>query len=166
MIARDWSRFIVRINVRSTRQQIYAAWATRAGIESWFLRLCEYVNKEGVTLDQHVSAGTGDRYTFLWHGYSDEVVEKGNVLEANGHDVFRFSFGKAGNCTVRILLAGDEQIVELEQDNIPTDEDSKFMYHIGCSMGWTFYLTNLKSILEGGLDLRNRDVNLQNMLNS
>lgn len=156
----------MRINTRANRGDLYHAWATRAGMESWFLRLCEYTNKDGKVLDEHKPAVAGDRYTFLWHGYTDEAVEKGEVLEANGHDLFQFSFGKAGNCTVRLLLAGDEQIVELEQESIPTDEASRFLYHIGCKTGWTFYLTNLKSVLEGGLDLRNRDVNLQNMINS
>ncbi|ULQ51640.1 SRPBCC family protein [Flavihumibacter fluvii] len=164
--ANEWSRFVVRINIRSQRQQLYAAWATRAGMESWFLRSCEFARPDGSLLADHDFAGIGDRYTFLWHGWPDETVEHGEILEANGHDLFKFSFGQAGNCTVRILLAGEEQIVELEQTEIPTDDKGKFTWHIGCRTGWTFYLTNLKSILEGGIDLRNRDEHLQNMINA
>jgi uncharacterized protein YndB with AHSA1/START domain len=165
-ISNEWSNFVVRINIRATRQQLYAAWASRKGMESWFLRQCEYINKEGVTKNAAEFSTTGDRYTFRWHGWPDETVEYGEVLDANGHDFFQFSFGKAGNCSVRILLAGNEQIVELEQDSIPTDANGKLQYHVGCKTGWTFYLTNLKSIMEGGIDLRNKDINLQNMLNA
>lgn len=162
----DWSRFVVRVNVRAPREQLYYSWATQEGMESWFLRLCEFTTKGGKLLPQVDKATRGDRYKFLWHGWPDETVEFGEILEANGSDLFRFSFGKAGNCTVRLLQAGDEQIVELEQDSIPTDEEGRTQFHIGCKTGWTFYLANLKSMAEGGIDLRNRDVTLQNMLNS
>jgi hypothetical protein len=37
---------------------------------------------------------------------------------------------------------------------------------VGCGEGWTFYLTNLKSILEGGVDLRNKEMKLKNVINS
>lgn len=37
--------------------------------------------------------------------------------------------------------------------------------HIGYKTGWTFYLANLKSILEGGIDLRNRNPDAGEMLN-
>jgi hypothetical protein len=30
--------------------------------------------------------------------------------------------------------------------------------------GWIFYMINLKSVLEGGLDMRNRKVELKNVL--
>jgi hypothetical protein len=32
--------------------------------------------------------------------------------------------------------------------------------------GWTFYLANLKSVLEGGLDLRNKNARLQRLVNA
>jgi len=57
-------------------------------------------------------------------------------------------------------------VVELWQENIPGDEDSKVNLHMGCTKGWTFYLTNLKSILEGGIDLRNKNISLKNVVNA
>lgn len=162
----DWSCFVVRINIRTSRFRLYEAWASSSGMEAWFLRSCEYRDEGGRRLDPETFAVKGNSYRFLWHGYTDDVFEEGEVLEANGRDYFRFRFGKAGICTVRILLAGDEQMVELEQEEIPVDEASRMQYHVGCKTGWTFYLTNLKSVMEGGTDLRNRNVNLQDMLNA
>ena len=69
-------------------------------------------------------------------------------------------------CTVAIKKEGDNNIVELVQDSIPTDEQGMHYWHLGCKTGWTFYLANLKSMLEGGLDLRNRDESLKNVINS
>ena len=37
------------------------------------------------------------------------------------------------------------------------DDDPLTNLYVNCQLGWTFYLTNLKSIYQGGLDLRNRD---------
>ena len=81
-------------------------------------------------------------------------------------DFFKFSFGKAGNCTVRIFKEQEETIVELLQDNIPDDEQGKQFWHVGCKTGWTFYLANMKSLYENGIDLRNKNEKLQQMLNS
>jgi hypothetical protein len=57
-------------------------------------------------------------------------------------------------------------IVELVQDNISTDEKGKELWHVGCKTGWTFYLANMKSMFEGGIDLRNKNEQLQEMMNS
>jgi len=163
----DWSRFTVRINLKDvTVDQLYRAWATRSGIEEWFLRTSEYRSSNGELRENKELVQPGDTYKWLWHGWSDETVEVGEILQCNGKDHFAFSFGKAGNCMVTIKEELDETIVELLQIDIPTDDAGKLHWHVGCKTGWTFYLANLKSLLEGGIDLRNRNVKLQNVLNS
>jgi len=57
-------------------------------------------------------------------------------------------------------------IVKLTQKNIPTDDVSKRNIRLGCESGWSFYLLNLKSIYEGGVDLRNKNPEFIGMLNS
>lgn len=155
-----------RIPVKANKKAIYNAWTTRVGIESWLLRKAEYKNSEGRILTDNEQVSIGDTYKWLRHGYGDEEMEKGTVLEANGLDVFRFVFGVEGIVTVRIINAENETIVELIQEEIPTDESSKVRYYLGCSIGWTYHLTNLKSILEGGIDLRNKNNKLKNVINS
>jgi len=71
-----------------------------------------------------------------------------------------------GNCAVTIKKEEGETIVELVQDNIPTDEQGMHYWHLGCKTGWTFYLANMKSLYEGGIDLRNRNEKLQEVINS
>jgi uncharacterized protein YndB with AHSA1/START domain len=161
----DWSRFVLRINVHAPAGSLYDAWTTRLGIESWFLRRADFRGPDGQNRqgDEHVLKG--DRYTWYWHGWPDETREQGEILNANGADMLAFSFGKAGNCAVRIVPFRDERIVELTQENIPVDEAGKRTWHIGCKTGWTFYMANLKSILEGGIDLRNRDLETGEFLN-
>jgi hypothetical protein len=43
----DWGRFVVRINVNASGKSLYDAWATRSGMEYWFLRLSEYRKADG-----------------------------------------------------------------------------------------------------------------------
>lgn len=162
----DWGRFTVRINIDAPVEHLYNAWATRKGIEYWFLRLSEYKKEDGSIRSDEDHVEVGDTYKWLWYGYPDETVEYGSILSCNHKDLFDFSFGKAGNCHVRIYKEQNETIVELMQDNIPMDDKSRQYYHVGCKTGWTFYLANMKSLFEGGIDLRNRNLALQEMLNS
>jgi uncharacterized protein YndB with AHSA1/START domain len=162
----DWSHFTVRINVNAPVEKLYRAWGTRSGMERWFLRLSEYKKPDGSLRTNDELVDKGDSYKWLWHGWPDEMVESGEILDCNGKDLFKFSFGKAGNCTVRIYKEQNETIVELVQDNIPTDEQGMHYWHLGCKTGWTFYLANMKSLYEGGNDLRNKNVKLQQVLNA
>ena len=162
----DWSKFTRRINVKVSPNRIYRAWATQDGLERWFLRLAEFSNTTGEIRKRDEFIQKDDKYTWLWHGWSDETVEYGIILKATGQDIIQFSFAKT--CTVTVIIKEDsgETIVELTQENIPLDEKSKVNYHLGCMEGWTFYLANLKSILEGGIDLRNKNVNLTKVINA
>jgi uncharacterized protein YndB with AHSA1/START domain len=162
----NWSKFTVRIPVKAGVQRVYDNLSTKSGLESWFLRLAEFSKplKQPWTLTSIIEKG--DQYKWFWHGYNDDTAETGNFTDANGHDKIQFTF--AGKCLVTITIKrkGDLSLVELVQEHIPLDEKSKVQYHLGCLQGWTFYLANLKSILEGGVDLRNKDLELKGVLNS
>lgn len=162
----NWSRFTVRINIKAATEKLYRCWATKDGIENWFLRKSDYKNPDGSLRSRKEFVQKGDSYSWWWHGYPDEVAEHGEILDCNGKDLFKFKFGSAGNCTITIYKEQEENIVELLQDEIPTDDRAKQNWHIGCKTGWTFYLANLKSVMEGGIDLRNKNEQLQNMLNA
>src|SRR6188472_2298412 len=90
----------------------------------------------------------------------------GTILSCNGKDSFKFSFGDAGICTVSIKEEGLQCIVEILQNEIPVDEHGRQYWHLGCKTGWTFHLTNMKSIFEGGIDLRNKDEKIKNVANA
>lgn len=162
----NWSTFTTRIPVKASVEKLYWCWSTKEGMEYWFLRLCEYKKPDDTLCTNNEYVTKGDTYKWLWHGWPDDTVEKGEILDCNGIDLFKFSFGKAGLCTVQIKKEYGETILELVQENIPDDEEGKHYWHLGCKTGWTFYLTNLKSLLEGGFDLRNRNEHLKNVINS
>ncbi|MGC4037169.1 MAG: hypothetical protein QM764_14515 [Chitinophagaceae bacterium] len=164
--SQDWSRFVVRINIRSTVQELYNAWATRSGMERWFLRLSEYRTPNDNLRGDNEPVQEGDGYKWLWHGWPDDTVEYGKILAANGKDELKFSFGKAGNCIVKIYRDVGETFVELIQENVPDDEQGKMNWYVGCKTGWTFYFANMKSLYEGGIDLRNKNELLKGLVNA
>lgn len=160
----DWSRFVKRISIDADAQAIYDSWATRRGLESWFLSKAEFTSDAGLRApDSRVQKG--DKYSWNWHGYAD-YEGTGEILETNEKDFLEFTF--SGGCTVSVSVKEEagETICELVQ-TMPqeTDEDKQY-YYIECGKGWTFYMTNLKSILEGGVDLRNKNNDLQQMINA
>ncbi len=144
----DWTKFTRKIAIKSSLSTLYNAWATSSEIERWFLSNASYFDPNGKQLD------------------SKTAVEKGKITEANGTDYLQFTF--AGNCLVDIQLTQEDGyvLVELTQKNIPTDENSKRNIRLGCHTGWSFYLVNLKSVYEGGLDLRNKNENTYPMVNN
>lgn len=161
----NWSRFTQKINIKAPIGHIYNAWTIPNELEKWFLRRASFFSEQkGKTMDMHIAEG--DTYEWLWHGYGDDTMEKGKVLKADGHNTLKFSFTAGGIVTVEIGEVNGENIVMLTQENIPTDEHGKVHYHLGCQTGWAFYLANLKSYMEGGIDLRNRNTALNGMINS
>jgi uncharacterized protein YndB with AHSA1/START domain len=162
----DYTRFTKKVALNVPINTVYELWATQSGLEKWFLRSAPFTGSDKVLKSRTENAAVGDTYEWMWHGWGDSAVERGTILEANGKDLFKFSFGKAGIVTISIKEQDGYTICELLQDNIPPDEDSRWNYFIGCQTGWAFYLVNMKSILEGGIDLRNRDEKLGNVVNS
>jgi uncharacterized protein YndB with AHSA1/START domain len=145
-------------------RSIYEAWAVPSQIERWFLRSAEYVGLDGRAKSRDHDVEAGDGYLWRWHGHLDDVNERGLITEANGLDKFAFTYTKDCMVRVSILEEGRETVVELTQSGMTADPDSSI--YIDCSNSWTFYLANLKSILEGGIDLRNKNADIRNVINS
>jgi uncharacterized protein YndB with AHSA1/START domain len=152
-----WSNFTVTIPLNVPIEMISEALSSQQGLESWFLRSAKFQNPQGIEKGRNETIQVGDSYQWIWHGWNDEVIEKGEILEPKDNEMIRFTFGKAGIVSLKTYQQGDETILQLVQENIPLEEDAKLNFHVGCKTGWTFYLLNLKSILLGGLDLRNKN---------
>lgn len=159
-----YSSFKLRVNINTSIENAYKAWATRAGIESWFLRKAIFKDGSGNDRSGDMPINENDTYTWLWHGYPDELDEKGKVLKANGKNLFSFTFSMGCPVTISFYTEQDQTIVELVESNLPTDEETVRKHFVGDSRGWIFYLANLKSVLEGGLDLRNKNEKILNVI--
>jgi uncharacterized protein YndB with AHSA1/START domain len=166
MSSYNWKQFTKRITIDAEPQKIFNAWSSQQGLESWFLRLAEFKKQDGILRRKDEDVQKGDQYKWLWFGYSDAIAEEKEILATNGTDELEFSF--SGGCIVRVTVKkeGGETICELQQTMTMDDESEQRYFFIECGKGWTFYMTNLKSILEGGIDLRNKNEEIQNVINA
>jgi hypothetical protein len=162
----NWNEFTKRIAINAPSAIIYHAWATQEGLEKWFLRKAEFTNTGKQARERNSPVEQGDTYEWSWFGYPDSNAERSGICAANGHDYLQFGF--AGNCTVSVSIKKEknETICELVQNMDGADEKERPFFYVECGKGWTFYLANLKSILEGGIDLRNKNEEIQNVVNA
>ncbi|TKC05960.1 SRPBCC domain-containing protein [Pedobacter frigoris] len=160
----DWTSFTKRIAIKAKMSDIYNAWTKSAELEKWFLKKAGFYNSNKKAVSKYINASGGNSYEWTWYLYPDAMT--GSIKSANGRDFVQFTF--EGSCMVDIKLSESKgyTIVELKQHEIPTDDQSKQFVRLGCSNGWAFYLVNMKSVYEGGIDLRNKDKNLDPMINN
>lgn len=161
MATLGFESFTKKIYIKAPLEKLYWCWATPEGICSWFLRESVCKTVEGRTRRADEFLEEGDTYTWRWFNWDGQ--ESGKILMANGRDQIEFSF--ADFCIVCVSLKedGEDVLLTLEQNNIPTDEESKMNIHVGCSNGWTFWLANLKAYLEYGILLHETKKDLRNI---
>ena len=158
----DWTNFTRKIAVKTDLDVMYRAWSRGAEMEKWFLSHCEY-RDAGAPIPKTSDVKKGNTYAWQWFLY--DVTEEGEITEANGTDHIQFTFAEVCTVDVHLSQIGDHTVVSLTQSNIPTDDLSKERIRLGCDAGWSFFLVNLKSVYEGGLDLRNKIPEYHGMLN-
>ncbi|HVS94263.1 MAG TPA: SRPBCC domain-containing protein [Mucilaginibacter sp.] len=156
MAEHDWTKFTITADFNIDARSVYKAWATSAGLESWFLRKANFYTITGRLREPQEFILKEDTYEWWWHGFDDSTVEKGRVLEVNSIDFLKFTFTDNTIVSINIRSASGLTILELTQENIKEEPNPARNLFVQCQTGWTFYLANLKSILEGGIDLRNK----------
>jgi uncharacterized protein YndB with AHSA1/START domain len=160
----DWSAFTVKILIKAPVNTIYNAWTKSSELERWFLKKATFFDQSKKPIDRSMNCESG--YFYSWNWFVNDAVENGKILTANGTDRFQFTF--EGDCIVDVKLSEKLEYtqVELQMKNIPLDELSKIEIRLKCHSGWSFYLVNLKSVYEGGIDLRNKDERVNVMVNN
>ncbi len=167
----DWTQFHMGIYISAKPDDLYNLWTTPAGLTRWFLRGAEFAPTEGpppektrkkIVLppfddlaprpdDQRCEVN--DRYRWEWY-YNGGIVGEHWILEMRPPTKLTFGFGDRMKVEIILRKQGSLCEVGLRQSDIPTSALAKQNLHMGCRAGWTFFLTNLKSVAEGGIDLR------------
>jgi uncharacterized protein YndB with AHSA1/START domain len=156
MMDDKWTSFKLAGDYNTDIRSLYEAWATTEGIEKWFLRKANFYTIPRRTREPEEFIMKEDTYEWYWHGWGDDAVERGQILEANGSDFLKFTFSGGSIVSVNISSRNSISLVELTQENIPKEDDPAENLFVQCQVGWTFYMANLKSVIEGGVDLRNK----------
>jgi uncharacterized protein YndB with AHSA1/START domain len=139
----DWSQFTLRILIDAPVSKVFKAWTDQDQVSQWF------------TTRTEIQPRKGGRLYFEWVAGDKWESE---VLAVRKNQLFAFLFGDKGETVeVKFRKLGRKCICELHQYNIKTDPKSRYVMHRDTLQGWTFFLTNLKSWLEHGIDLRSHD---------
>lgn len=167
----DWAEFQMGIYINAKPDDLYNFWTTSAGLTRWFLQSAAFAPTQGpppektrkkIVLppfddlmprpdDQRCEIN--DRYRWEWY-YNGGIVGEQWILAMRPPTKLRFGFGRQMEVEVLLRKQGRACEVGLRQFNIPTNAMAKQNLHMGCRTAWTFFLTNLKSVAEGGADLR------------
>jgi uncharacterized protein YndB with AHSA1/START domain len=137
----NWREFTLKVAVKAKPERVYRMWTEPKELVKWFLETAKMELKKG------------GAYEWSWLGGGRD---KGKIIAFRKPSLLHFTFAGC-KCEIRITKDKRGALVTLRQYAIPTDEKNKVGTHMSCSLGWSFYLANLKAFLEHGVDLRETD---------
>lgn len=168
----DWTQFQLGIFIKARPEEIHTLWTTGHGLGRWFLRTAEFAPApdtsskskkakptpfpEGQVRAEVEACRAHDLYRWEWY-YDGGITGEGRMTQMRPPTRLGFTFGNQMEVEVGIRKQGAWCEVILRQFKIPDTPQGRFSLHMGCRVGWTFFLTNLKSVAEGGPDLREID---------
>lgn len=132
--------------------QVYNAWADLDKISTWFLKSATLV----VPDSNRTSIEVGDQVEWRWYNYENPSLIE--IKEANDSDTIVFTFGMGMEVRVELSEEKEFTVLSLTQYNIPTGEESRMNFHVGCRQAWSTWLLNLKSWLEHGILLHDKEL--------
>lgn len=149
----DWTQFKVHMYYLAPLEDVFRRFATPAGMESFYIERATVTGPDGTTRGPDDLYQTGDRYHF---DYVHDYAHDGEILEVVPEEVLRFTFGV---CEVAIGFQAVDGATEvaLHQTGCPTEDPERAWMHLNCRSCWIYFMTNLRSILAGGPDVRDYD---------
>ncbi len=153
----DWTQFNVYMDIRAPLEQVFNAWATAAGMESFFAKTMPYRAPDDTPRAPTEYAAPGDTYDLAFH---HPFAFSGTVKEVEPPRRFVFGFPDIMLVTIELSTVDHFTRIHLHQGNIPITPDERVMMHMNCRSCWVYYLLNLKSVLEHGHDLRDPERSL------
>jgi uncharacterized protein YndB with AHSA1/START domain len=158
----DWTRFEREFFIRAEPEAVFRAWAVPENIVKWFIASAEYVAADNTPRQPGELVAPGDTYHWEWH---QDLSSRGTILEVVENERLVFTFGdkEPGSdekiiVTVEVSLEEDGvTLLRLVQENMADTPQAHVSWHMQCNLGWSFFMTNLKGLLEYGADLRETD---------
>jgi uncharacterized protein YndB with AHSA1/START domain len=158
----DWTRFERQIFIKADPAAVFRAWAVPQEIVKWFIARADYVSADDAPRRATDVVAAGDTYYWEWH---QDLNTQGTILEVVENERLVFTFGNKEPdsdekiiVTVEVLPQQDGvTLLRLVQENMADTPQAHVFWHMQCNLGWSFFMTNLKGLLEYGVDLRETD---------
>ena len=158
----EWTRFRQKEYIKAPVNNVFTKWATPAGITEWFLKKAVYESENKEIRDLNEIVKKGDNYT--WE-FDAGLVMNGKVLEVQKNSSFKVTFGKKEPGSDEYVIVNVKfkendgiTVIEIDQSNIADNEYGHVTYNLSCMVGWSYYMTNLRSIFESGFDYREKEM--------
>lgn len=152
----DWTTFSLTFYYNAHITRVFRTWTTAEGLESFFIERCVFSDVMGNPREVTERPEINDAYS--WQFRQDFAVE-GKILDLIDREKLSFSFGDM-LVDIYFRVYGDQTEVQLVQSDIPTTPDGQVFGHLNCRTCWTFFMTNLSSVLDHNHDLRDQNPEL------
>ncbi len=156
--AYDWSQFHLRMYYLAPLADVFRRFATARGLESFFIYAAEHTSAEGAQRAPDEVVQAGDRYH--WQ-YVHDYAHPGEFLRVEKDQLVAFTFGSM-QVQIAFQQVGEAVEVHLHQTGCALVDPARAWQHLNCRSCWIYFLTNLRSVLAGGDDLRDFDHPLWN----
>ena len=146
----DWSKFEIVFYYDQSINDVFTYWATASGLESFFIEHADFATESGIARAATDTVEKGNRYSWEWR---QPFTLEGEVISVRAGREISFTFGSM-KVSIQFSRVGSQTELYLVQSEIPDTEDGRVSGHLNCRSCWIFFLTNLKSVLDTGKDLR------------
>lgn len=149
----DWSQFHVRMYYLASLHEVFRCFSTATGLESFFIARAAHTAPGGALRAPDEQVASGDRYR--WDFVHDYALD-GEFTRVEPGRLVEFTFGPM-TVGVHFREVGDATEVDLHQTNCATVDPDRAWQHLNCRSCWIYFMTNLRSVLAGGPDLRDHE---------
>ena len=151
--AYDWSRFHVGMYYRASVARVFEAWSTARGLESFFLGGARHTDGDGHERGPDECVAADDRYEWdFLHDY--RLVGRFTAVEPGRRVAFTFG---SMHVDVSFARVEDATRVVLRQTGCALVDPARAWQHVNCRSCWIYFMTNLRSVLGQGVDLRDHE---------
>ena len=144
-------RFHHSILLNKAAGEVFALFGLAGGLEKWFQ--CETI----FTATDKAARKPGEMIqkddSFYWKWLAKDFSIEGKVINVTPGISAEFTFGSLFNIKMSAAAQNGRTLFTIEQWYTNGAIKNDFAY-INCCTCWIFFLTNLKSVLEHGIDLR------------
>ena len=149
----DWSQFHVRMYYVAPLEDLFRCFSTGTGLESFFIKSATHTSIDGTVRASEAQVQSGDSYSW---SYLHDFAHDGTFETVETNKLIRFTFGTM-MVDIRFREVDGAIEVDLHQTNCATTDPDRAWQHVNCRSCWIYFLTNLRSIIAGGPDLRDHD---------
>jgi len=142
--------------------EVYNYVGTGNGLTKWFIGKSVYTSKDGKQRKDAEIVQVSDEYEWRW--LAKNFSTKGKVLETKENSLFKFTFGSLFIVTITLKEDRGRTLFTLKQEYAEGVNHNDFA-HINCCVCWGFFITNLKSVIEFGNDLREVQIDSEDLIN-